>query len=76
MPNPIGATLSSYTIDQNIGSMSNYGSSVVGDETWLATAVATKGPVSVCIYASNNFENYASGWFSNLDIDLYLKIIY
>jgi hypothetical protein len=40
-PNPIGATLSSYTIDQNIGSMSNYGSSVVGDETWLATAVAT-----------------------------------
>lgn len=55
--------------------MSNYGSSVVGDEAWLATTVATKGPVSVCIYASNNFENYARGWFSNLDIYLYLKII-
>ncbi len=33
-----------------------------GNENWLKNAVATIGPISVCIYVSNNFVNYASGW--------------
>ena len=38
-----------------------YGSSATGDEAWLATAMDTKGPVSVFIYVDSNFQNYQSG---------------
>ncbi|KAK9877091.1 hypothetical protein WA026_016833 [Henosepilachna vigintioctopunctata] len=32
-----------------------------GDEAALTEAVATKGPVSICLYASSEFHAYASG---------------
>ncbi|KAK9877089.1 hypothetical protein WA026_016832 [Henosepilachna vigintioctopunctata] len=32
-----------------------------GDEAALTEMVATKGPVSICLYASSNFRSYASG---------------
>ena len=38
----------------------------VGDEAWLATTVATQGPVSVCFYANSGFQNYKSGNFLSL----------
>ena len=32
-----------------------------GNEKWLEEAVGNVGPVSVCIYVSNNFMGYKSG---------------
>lgn len=62
-PNPIGSILSSYKIDQSLVSGGYYGASAAGNENWLATTLATNGPVSVCIYVSNNFMNYKSGLY-------------
>jgi hypothetical protein len=32
-----------------------------GNEKWLEETVGNVGPVSVCIYASSNFDKYHSG---------------
>jgi len=39
-----------------------------GNEGWLEYAVTNLGPVSVCLYVSNNFFSYTSGRFSILNI--------
>jgi hypothetical protein len=36
-----------------------------GNEAWLENAVKNMGPVSVCLYVSNNFFSYTSGKFSH-----------
>ena len=59
--NSIGVTLSSYYKDQRIETSEGYGQSIVGDEPWLESTVANKGPVSVCIYVDSNFQNYNDG---------------
>ena len=45
----------------------------MGDEAWLATTVATQGPVSVCFYANSGFQNYKSGSFLSLIYQLLRK---
>jgi len=34
-----------------------------GNEAWLENAVKNLGPVSVCLYVSNNFFSYTAGKF-------------
>lgn len=59
--NSIAVTLLSYVEDQRIETSEGYGQSIVGDEPWLESTVANKGPVSVCIYVDSNFQNYNDG---------------
>lgn len=52
----------------NVASRSNvfvdsYVSVTTNNEISLQTALATKGPVSVALYVTNNYKSYASGVF-------------
>jgi hypothetical protein len=57
----IGGYLTSYIIDESIDTGHAYGSNFVGNEAWLASQVATNGPVAVCVFVSDIFASYKSG---------------
>ena len=49
--------MSSLIIGQTVMPFGN----TTGDERWLQNALENLGPVSVCLYVSENFVSYSTG---------------
>ena len=78
----IGGYLTSFIIDESIDTGHSYGSNAKGNEAWLASQIATNGPVAVCVFVSDTFASYKSGgrcfvllvlfYFSTSNFEIYI----